>query len=151
MYGYDGIDDYNDDVPTKTTKSIFVDYDYDGSEEQDIDTDECEQDIDDNVDWESIMYGYDEIDDDNDDVPTKTTKSIFADYDDDDSEEQDIDDEEPKKKNIVSKIEKVPRGIQDEKLQNISDASTASGSWLLVWINCLVTLIKLFHKHVKIP
>ena len=35
-------------------------------------SDECEQDIDDDVDWESIMYGYD----DDDDVPTEPAKSI---------------------------------------------------------------------------
>ena len=85
------------DVPKKTT---------------DATTDECEQDVDNDVDWESIMYGYD------DDVPTEPTKSvfaeyydnvptaddesIFAEYDDDDSE--DIDDEEPKKKNIVKQV-----------------------------------------------
>ena len=78
----------------------------------DATTDECEQGIDDDIDWESIMYGYD------DDAPTEPTKSvfaeyydnvptaddesIFAEYDDDDSE--DIDDEEPKKKNIVKQL-----------------------------------------------
>ena len=43
-------------------------------------TDECEQDIDDDVDWESIMYGYD----DDDNVPTEPAKSIVAEYYDDD-------------------------------------------------------------------
>ena len=84
--------------------------------------DECEQDNDDDVDWESIMHGYDEIDVDtdeyeqdidNNDVPTKTTKSIFADYmynddvpttDDDDSEEPLIGGEKPKKKNTVKHL-----------------------------------------------
>ena len=85
------------DVPKKTT---------------DATTDECEQDVDNDVDWESIMYGYD------DDVPTEPTKSVFAEYydnvptaddesifaDDDEDDSEDIDDEEPKKKNIVKQL-----------------------------------------------
>ena len=77
------------DVPKKTT---------------DATTDECEQDVDNDVDWESIMYGYDEsvFAEYYDNVPTADDESIFADDDEDDSE--DIDDEEPKKKNIVKQL-----------------------------------------------
>ena len=92
----------NIDVPKKKT---------------DATTDECEQDIDDDVDWESIMYGYDDNDDvptapsksiyaenyDDDDVPTEQTKSIFAD-DDDENDSEDIDDEGSKKKNVVKQL-----------------------------------------------
>ena len=87
----------NIDTPKKTT---------------DATTYECEQDVDNDVDWESIMYGYD------DDVPTEPTKSVFAEYydnvptaddesifaDDDEDDSEDIDDKEPKKKNIVKQL-----------------------------------------------
>ena len=47
-------------------------------------TDECEQDIHDDIDWGSIMYGYDEIDDDNDECEQDVETN---------EREQDIDDD----------------------------------------------------------